>query len=109
MSTSTNQPISTINPPTSNQPTSFTTSEFATSPVIFNKTSGTITIVILIIIGIWAAYLSWQSNTKLCYGTSSKLFYSFFAFVIGVPYLLNYYFMKADALAALDKAGWECE
>ena len=51
---------------------------------------------VFLIIGIFAAYLSWTCNTKHAISTGSKIFYGFFAFFDNLTYILNYYIFRRN-------------
>lgn len=51
--------------------------------------------IISIIIGIFAAYLSWSCNTAEGVSTGLKILYSFFAFLFGLLYLIYYAIFRA--------------
>lgn len=47
-----------------------------------------------LIIGIYAAYLSWTCNTAKGVDTVGKVIYSFFAFIFGGFYLIYYFLVN---------------
>jgi len=58
-------------------------------------------LIILIAFGGWASMLSWDANTLVEWGTGLKVFFSFFAFLNGISYLIHYLIFKADLVNAL--------
>lgn len=56
-----------------------------------------------IVIGSWAAYLSWTANTAAEWGTGWKVFFSFFAFLCGSSYLFSYFIYKYDLVTVINK------
>lgn len=64
-------------------------------------TAGTIvTTVIGLIIGVYAAYLSWECNSAMGMGTPLKVIYAFFAWVFGLLYLIFYVIFRAGTCQA---------
>lgn len=51
-----------------------------------------------LIMGMVGAYLSWSSNTVIGWGTGSKAFFAFFAFLSGCGYVGNHVIHKLDML-----------
>ena len=51
---------------------------------------------ILIGLGAYAAYISWEANTLAGWGTVGKVIFSFFAFLFGLSYLITYFIHKLD-------------
>ena len=47
--------------------------------------------IVALVLGAWAAYLSWTCNTLQGATTGAKVFYAFFAFLFGPWYLIYYY------------------
>jgi hypothetical protein len=64
------------------------------------KTANTIwtIVVVLILVGIggYNAYLSWEANTLAGWGAVGKVIFSFFAFLSGISYLIAYFIYKLD-------------
>ena len=56
-----------------------------------------------IIIGIAAAYLSWDCNTSLGIDTGLKALYAFFAFIFGFLYILFYFIFRAGTCSGPQK------
>ena len=76
-------------------------------------TSGTSGVVIFFIVlmylieialGIWAAMLSWKSNSLIEWGTGFKVLFSIFAFFGGWHYLLIHLINKQDLILAIRKS-----
>lgn len=55
-----------------------------------------IVLLVLISIGGYSAYLSWGANSLAGWGILSKIFFSFFAFLSGISYLIAYFIYKLD-------------
>lgn len=55
-----------------------------------------LTFVLGVVIGLYAAYLSWQCNSKLSYSTFLKVIFSVFAYLFGLVYLILYLVMRWD-------------
>lgn len=49
-----------------------------------------------IAIGLFAAYLSWQCNTRMDYGAAWKVINAFFAYLFGLVYILLYVVFRWD-------------
>ena len=49
-----------------------------------------------LIIGLIAAYISWNCNSKKGYTFLEKIFFSFFAFIFGGIYLMYYFLVRYD-------------
>lgn len=60
------------------------------------KLSDILTFVLGVIIGLYAAYLSWQCNSKLDYNLFLKVIFSVFAYLFGLVYLILYLVMRWD-------------
>lgn len=56
-----------------------------------------------IIIGLYAAYLSWQCNSKMNYGTFLKVIFAIFAYIFGLVYLILYLIMRYDTCRVIGK------
>jgi hypothetical protein len=70
------------------------------------STGGIIAIVVGIIAFFFsclAFYLSWTSNKKIGIKFGWRVFYAIFAFLFGINYDLNYYFLKSDIMKVIDK------
>lgn len=59
--------------------------------------------IIVIPLGAFAAYLSWDANTLVEWDTIPKVIFSFFAFLTGISYLISYVIYKYDMVIALRK------
>ena len=57
-----------------------------------------------IALGIWAAMLSWKSNSLIEWGTGFKVLFAFFAFFGGWNYLLIHLINKQDLILAIRKS-----
>ncbi len=62
-----------------------------------------ISIIFTLIFGIPAAILSWMSNTTIGWNPYAKVFFAFFAFLMGFNYLIIHLVNKLDLLIALKK------
>lgn len=60
-------------------------------------------LIVVVLIGAWAAYLSWTSNSLVYTNTFVKVFFAFFAFMFGTTYLFIYLICKWDLVAGLRK------
>jgi hypothetical protein len=49
-----------------------------------------------LIIGLIAAYISWNCNSRKGYTVLEKIIFSFFAFIFGGVYLLYYFLVRYD-------------
>lgn len=58
-------------------------------------------IILLIGLGSWAAFLSWEANTLVGWSVVAKVIFSFLSFLNGAGYLLSYAFMKYDLIVAI--------
>lgn len=80
----------------------FQNEEGASAPEDKNTTAKTIWmivyIVILVGIGAYSAYISWEANTLAGWGTVAKVLFSFFAFLFGLSYLITYFIHKLDLI-----------
>lgn len=54
-----------------------------------------------VVIGLYAAYLSWQCNSKLAYNTFLKVIFAVFAYLFGLVYLILYVVMRWDTCRKL--------
>ena len=52
--------------------------------------------IIWLLIGGWAAHLSWKANTLVGWDLIPKIIFSIFAFLLGVSYLITYFIYKMD-------------
>lgn len=55
-----------------------------------------ISMIIGIVIGCFAAYLSWKCNTRLEYNTPLKVLYAFLAYVFGLVYIILHFIFRYD-------------
>ena len=62
-----------------------------------------LSLVLGIIIGLYAAYLSWQCNSKMNYGTFLKVIFAIFAYIFGLVYLILYLIMRYDTCRVIGK------
>lgn len=65
-----------------------------------------LTILILVVffaLGIWAAYLSWTSNTVVGWNTFAKVIFAIFAYFSNLSYLLGHLIYKLDLLNMIQK------
>lgn len=60
-------------------------------------------VLVSILLGIPAAYLSWTSNAAAGWGVIPRIIFALFAFTFCVSYLVAHLLHKADLLAALRK------
>ena len=58
-------------------------------------------VIILIGLGAYGAYISWEANTLAGWGTVGKVIFSFFAFLFGLSYLITYFIHKLDLVNAI--------
>ena len=65
------------------------------------KLSDVLTFALGVIIGLYAAYLSWQCNSKLDYNLFVKVIFSVFAYLFGLVYLILYLVMRWDVCKKL--------
>lgn len=54
-----------------------------------------------VVIGLYAAYLSWQCNSKLSYSVVLKVIFALFAYIFGLVYLILYVVMRWDTCRRL--------
>lgn len=54
-----------------------------------------------LVIGLYAAYLSWQCNSKVQHNIFLKVIFSIFAFFFGLVYLILYLLMRWDVCRKL--------
>ncbi len=54
-----------------------------------------------VVIGLYAAFLSWQCNTKLSYNVFLKVIFAIFAYLFGLVYLILYVVMRWDTCRRL--------
>ena len=59
--------------------------------------------VLYLILGIYAAKLSWCSNTKAGWSQGYKVLFSIFAFMFPVTYIYSHIIFKLDLLARINK------
>jgi len=57
--------------------------------------------IISIMIGLYAAYLSYECNSKKNIPEMSKIFFSIFAYIFGFFYLIYYYLFQYDSCHSL--------
>lgn len=62
-----------------------------------------VSLVLGIIIGLYAAYLSWMCNDKVGYPIFIKAIFAVFAYIFGLVYLILYLLMKWDVCYVLKK------
>jgi len=98
----------TITTPSTNTGVAPATPAAATKPAPAPKS--TVAIVLFIIFGIvwlglclWAASLSWRSNTAAEWSTFPKVIFSLVAFLNGIPYLFSHLLHKYDLLCQIEK------
>lgn len=60
-------------------------------------------IILIVLCSIWAAYLSWKSNSMLGWGPVPKVIFAVFAFWAGVSYLLSHLIHKLDLLLRIER------
>ena len=60
-----------------------------------------LTFILGVVIGLYAAFLSWQCNTKLSYNMFLKVIFSIFAYLFGLIYLILYVIMRWDTCRRL--------
>lgn len=60
------------------------------------KVSDVLSFILGVLIGVYAAYLSWQCNSKLKYNTFLKAIFAVFAYIFGLVYLILYVVMRWD-------------
>lgn len=60
-----------------------------------------VSLIVGLIFGVFAVYLSWTSNTEIGYSLPYKVFYGFFSFFFGFTYIVYYAFMKWDLLQVI--------
>ena len=82
-----------------------------TAPVSQNKfavfsLSGIVAMVVGIIIGTVAAYLSWSCNTALNYNLGLKVVFAVLAYIFGLLYILLYMIMRYDTCSYIKKSGY---
>lgn len=84
-------PTPAVAPPAANPP--------APSPVPAQSSSSTtVTVVasiISLLIGLYAAYLSWDCNSSYDMSTAAKVLYAVAAFIFGLAYLIFYAIVRA--------------
>jgi uncharacterized protein YacL len=68
------------------------------------KLSDILSFVLGVIIGLYAAYLSWQCNTKMDYSTFVKVIFAIFAYIFGLVYLILYLIMRFDTCRVISKS-----
>lgn len=57
---------------------------------------GIVSLVIGIVIGVVAAYLSWSCNSALQYNIALKIFFALLAYFFGLVYIILYIIMRYD-------------
>lgn len=57
--------------------------------------------VVYLILGIYAARLSWYSNTKAGWNNGYKILFSIFAFMFPITYIIAHIIFKLDLLAKI--------
>lgn len=57
--------------------------------------------VCILLLSVYAAYLSWTCNDALGYTTLVRVIFAFFAFVFGVFYVIFYAIFRSDACSRL--------
>ncbi len=62
-----------------------------------NSSMETIGLIIAILIGAYAAHLSYECNTKLKIPEFQKIIYAILAYIFGIIYLLYYFLFRSDA------------
>lgn len=76
-----------------------------TSEGITNKNTNTkysyLSTILGLVIGLYAAYLSWQCNSKVQHNIFLKVIYAIFAFFFGLVYLILYLLMRWDVCSRL--------
>ena len=65
------------------------------------STGGIIVLIIYILLGLYAAKLSWNSNSRIHWDTGFKIFFAIFAFLSPLSYLPSHLIYKVDLLRAL--------
>lgn len=65
------------------------------------KVSDVLSLILGVVIGLYAAYLSWQCNAKLSYNTFLKVIFAIFAYMFGLIYLILYVVMRWDTCRRL--------
>lgn len=67
------------------------------------KLSDILSFILGVVIGIYAAYLSWQCNTAMNYSTFLKVIFAIFAYIFGLVYLILYLVMRYDTCKVIGK------
>lgn len=62
-----------------------------------------ISVILSILLGLLAFYLSWTCNTALGYHIVIRTFFGVFAFLFGLTYILLYILMRWDTCAKITK------
>lgn len=62
---------------------------------------GVLSFILGVVIGLYAAFLSWQCNTKLSYNMFLKVIFAIFAYLFGLVYLVLYVVMRWDTCRRL--------
>lgn len=65
------------------------------------KISDILSFILGVVIGLYAAYLSWQCNAKLNYNVFLKVVFAIFAYMFGLTYLILYVVMRWDTCRRL--------
>jgi uncharacterized protein YacL len=60
--------------------------------------------ILSIVVGLYAAYLSWQCNTNIDYNIFLKVIFAIFAFLFGLVYLILYVIMRLDTCSVIAKS-----
>jgi hypothetical protein len=83
--------------------TNSTEGEVASSPTTCNSFMmlDFMMFIIGVIIGLYAAYLSWMCNSKVGYHMVFKVIFAVFAYLFGLVYLILYLVMKWDVCYVL--------
>jgi hypothetical protein len=61
-------------------------------------------VVLVVVTGIPAAVLSWRSNARIGWNPAMRVLFSFFAFLMGIAYLINHLVHKLDLLRFIQGA-----
>ena len=62
-----------------------------------NSSMETVGLFMSILIGAYAAHLSYECNTKLNISEFQKILYAILAYIFGIIYLLYYFLFRSDA------------
>lgn len=66
-----------------------------------NVTWNIISVIISLLVGLFALYLSWSCNTALGYHIVLKIIFGFFAFLFGLVYIVLYIILRIDTCAKI--------